>query len=128
MKRSVALTLLVILGNAITVAIGAAALIFMGHFREVLPGLALLAAYVAGSVLLARSFKRRFGCGYRKYFLLGALPALAVSFILFSFCFGADSFLWVLSGGATLFSAAYCLFFGAVMLVIWGREEYDRNN
>lgn len=126
MKKSVAITLFVILGNAFTIAVGAASLILMGHFREVLPGLALLAAYVAGSVLLARSFKHRFGCGYRKYFLLGVLPSLVVSFILFGFCFGADSFLWVLSGGATLFSAAHCLFFGSVMLIIWGREEYRK--
>lgn len=88
--------------------------------------MALLAAYVAGSALLARSFKHRFGFWYWKYFLLGALPALAVSFILFSFCFVADSFLWVLSGGAMIFSAAYNLFFGAAILVIWGREKYGK--
>ena len=126
MNKSAVITLLVIFGNAITVAVGAAALILTGHFREVLPGLGLLAAYVASSVILARNLKRRFGFRYRKYFLLGALPSLAVSFILFGFRFGADSFLWVLSGGALLFSAAYCLFFGAAALIVWGREEYGK--
>ena len=133
MERSVALTLLVILGNALTFAVGPLilyppAVTFSSEIFLPAGGLLGAAAYAALSAISARNFKRKFGLGYRKYFLFGAFPALVISAVLGLLIFHGDSMEWVFSMFAMFFALAYCSLFGGTLLVVWGREEYDRNN
>lgn len=126
MKKPAAITLLVIFGNALTVVIGAMIIATIG----MVIGFIALAGYVVLSLISAKNFKRKFGFGYRKYFLCGALPAPVLSFLSFeisSRVFNmADAVLWVMTGSAMLFGLVYCLFFGASLLIVWGREEYGK--
>lgn len=128
MKKPAAITLLVIFGNALTLALGALMifLIRMWYFEAL-----VLVVYTVLSLVAAKRFNSRLGIGYLKYFLCGVLPAFVLEFaafqILSSFTsvFQSDFYLTV-SVASMIFSGVYNLFFGAGALIVWGREEYGK--
>lgn len=123
MKKPLAIILLIIFGNAFTLALGGAAWFFV---RMPWVIIFVTVGHAALSVIFARQFKRKFALGYRKIFFFGALPAFVISAVSGFFIFGADSFNWIASMFAFFYSIAYCFVFGGVLLIVWGRETYGK--
>ncbi|MCM1165136.1 MAG: hypothetical protein NC299_05785 [Lachnospiraceae bacterium] len=122
MKKSLAVALAMLFGNALPVIVCAACIeVRLWWAAVVIWTVVIWAGYTAVSVVSARRFKRKFGFGYRKYFFLCAVPAF-----LWLFVFGADSVPWVLCAFASMDSGVYCLLFGGSLLAVWGREEYGK--
>ncbi len=136
MGKKTALVFLAFFGNLLILTFGTAQVFLWAIRYPVLSFAAVIALFVAHNIavkLSRRRFERKYVVSAKRYILLGAMPAAAISIITFIIInvlmrFGISSFLlpsidsipfeWILS----LFTSGYSILFLAAQFVLVARE------
>jgi len=136
MNKTAAMILLIVFGNLLILIFGTVQSFLWTIRYPVLSFAAVIALFVAHNIavkLSRRRFERKYGVSAKRYILLGAMPAAAISIITFIIInvlmgFGISSFLlpsidsipleWIL----WLFASGYSILFTAAQFVLVARE------
>lgn len=138
MKKSVAITMLVIFGNLLILTLGTIQIFLWGIRQPVLSFAAVTSLFIAHSIAVRLSrirFQRQYGIPAKRYILSGVLPAAAISIIIFIMInvlmgFGINSFLlWSIDSIPielifSLFASGYSILFLAAQFVLTAKEKW----